>query len=174
MSKITLKKSSIPGKAPSVSDIDYGELAINYADGKLYFKTSSNTIDTFVSSTTAGTQNTFVDIAVPGQTTITAENPTDTLTISSGLGLSITTDPVSNTLTIGNTGVTSLAGLSGDISATEATNAILPDQSNNQNKVLATDGTNTYWSYMQASFSFIDLGLISDTTIVGSQDMGTL
>ena len=41
---IKLKKSSISGRIPSTSDLDYGELAINYADGILYFKNSSNQV----------------------------------------------------------------------------------------------------------------------------------
>lgn len=45
--KIILKKSSVVNRAPQPTDIDYGELAINYADGKLYFKTATNTVDFF-------------------------------------------------------------------------------------------------------------------------------
>jgi hypothetical protein len=41
---IKLKKSSISGRIPSLSDLDYGELAINYTDGVLYYKNSSNAI----------------------------------------------------------------------------------------------------------------------------------
>jgi hypothetical protein len=44
--KISLKRSSIPGKIPVVGDLEYGELALNYADNKLYFKDSTNTIST--------------------------------------------------------------------------------------------------------------------------------
>jgi len=50
MSTIKIKKSSIQGRIPSTSDLDYGELAINIADGKLYFKTSSNEIQYFNAS----------------------------------------------------------------------------------------------------------------------------
>lgn len=42
--KIILKKSSVGAKVPLTTDLDYGELALNYADGKLYFKNSSNAI----------------------------------------------------------------------------------------------------------------------------------
>jgi hypothetical protein len=35
--KITLKKSSVPSKVPLPQDLDFGELAINYTDGKIYF-----------------------------------------------------------------------------------------------------------------------------------------
>lgn len=41
---IKLKKSSIAGRIPSLSDLEFGELAINYADGVLYYKNSSNAI----------------------------------------------------------------------------------------------------------------------------------
>ena len=47
---IKLKKSSVSGKIPLVSDIDYGELAINYADGKLYYKHNDTSIRSFLDS----------------------------------------------------------------------------------------------------------------------------
>ena len=47
---IKLKKSSVGGNAPSAENLDYGELAINYADGKLYYKNSSNQIKNFIDS----------------------------------------------------------------------------------------------------------------------------
>jgi hypothetical protein len=48
--KIILKKSAVASKVPTISDLDYGELALNYADGKLYYKNSNNAIDEFISS----------------------------------------------------------------------------------------------------------------------------
>lgn len=45
--KVLLKKSSVLGKAPTASDLDYGELALNYADGLLYFKNASNIVQSF-------------------------------------------------------------------------------------------------------------------------------
>jgi hypothetical protein len=45
--KVLLKKSSVLGKAPETTDLDYGELALNYADGLLYFKNASNNIQSF-------------------------------------------------------------------------------------------------------------------------------
>lgn len=45
--KVLLKKSSVLGKIPAEADLDYGELALNYADGLLYFKNSSNQILSF-------------------------------------------------------------------------------------------------------------------------------
>jgi len=49
--KIILKKSSVVAKVPVVGDLDYGELALNYADGKLYYKNSNNTVQAFGDTT---------------------------------------------------------------------------------------------------------------------------
>ena len=60
--KVLLKKSSVAAKVPLTTDLDYGELALNYTDEKLYFKNASNVIKSFViagagsvTSITAGT-----------------------------------------------------------------------------------------------------------------------
>jgi hypothetical protein len=61
--KVLLKKSSVPNKVPLVTDLEYGELALNYADGKLYFKTPENEIEyiggdlTELGTVTQGTWN---------------------------------------------------------------------------------------------------------------------
>lgn len=46
---ITIKKSAVTGRVPLAADLTYGELALNYADGLLYFKNSSNAVKSFVS-----------------------------------------------------------------------------------------------------------------------------
>lgn len=50
MAKVLLKKSSVGDNVPGTGDLDYGEVAINYADGRLYYKNSSNVIKSFVDS----------------------------------------------------------------------------------------------------------------------------
>lgn len=47
--KILLKKSSVSNRIPAVGDLTYGELALNYADGTLYYKTVSDAIEPLVS-----------------------------------------------------------------------------------------------------------------------------
>lgn len=42
--KIILKRTSITGKQPLTTDLEYGELAINYADGVLFYKKNTNEI----------------------------------------------------------------------------------------------------------------------------------
>lgn len=48
--RVLLKKSSVSGKVPVPVDLSYGELALNYADGKLYYKDSTNAIKNFSDS----------------------------------------------------------------------------------------------------------------------------
>lgn len=60
--KIVLKKSAVSGKIPNITDLELGEVALNYADGLLYFKNSSNVIKSFQSDlssyvTLTGTQS---------------------------------------------------------------------------------------------------------------------
>lgn len=57
--KVLLKKSSTAAKVPTTSDLDYGELALNYTDGNLYYKNSSNVVRSFGSTSfTRVTSNT--------------------------------------------------------------------------------------------------------------------
>ena len=51
---IKLKRNSTPSAAPS--DLEYGELALNYADGKLYYKNSSDEIASFTAGTSIGNE----------------------------------------------------------------------------------------------------------------------
>ena len=79
--KVLLKKSSVVDKVPVTGDLDYGELALNYADGKLYFKNSSNNIKSFLSSlgyftsissnTTAVSGNSYLADTTAGTFTLT-------------------------------------------------------------------------------------------------------
>ena len=41
---VKLKRSSVLGRVPDSSQLAYGELAINYEDGKLYWKSASNIV----------------------------------------------------------------------------------------------------------------------------------
>ena len=46
MTTIKLKKNSTSGEAPSASDLEVGEVAVNTADGLLYTKHTDNSIKT--------------------------------------------------------------------------------------------------------------------------------
>ncbi len=67
--KLLLKKSSVVAKIPTTADLDYGELALNYADGKLYYKTSGNTIDAFASASASAAVTSVVGLTGDVSTT---------------------------------------------------------------------------------------------------------
>jgi len=56
-SRIILKKSSVENKIPQTSDLEFGELALNFADGRLYFKNTANEIDSFISDSQIDTDD---------------------------------------------------------------------------------------------------------------------
>ena len=68
--QVLLKKSSVTSKVPLVTDLAYGEVALNYTDGKLYYKTASNTIDQFdsISATATLTNKTLTSPVISGGT----------------------------------------------------------------------------------------------------------
>jgi len=53
-----------------------------------------------------GSTNSFATIAIAGQTSVVADNSTDTLTLTGGSGISLTTDAGTDTITITNSGTT--------------------------------------------------------------------
>jgi len=67
--------------------------------------TTSGTYPSFTitNNDRGSSQNIFKNLAVSGQSTIVADNNDDTLTVASGTGISLTTNSVSDTLTITNT-----------------------------------------------------------------------
>lgn len=69
MSRVILKRSSVPSKVPQAADLEYGELAINYADGVAYFKKSDNTIGTLGGSSATSQPHSYTYTATADQTT---------------------------------------------------------------------------------------------------------
>jgi microcystin-dependent protein len=55
---IKIKNSGTSANAPAAASLEYGELALNYADGKLYFKTGTSTVDFLKSNIALGTDTT--------------------------------------------------------------------------------------------------------------------
>ena len=70
-SKIILKKSSVASKVPLATDLDYGELALNYADGKIYYKNAANNISSIYTKESSYAR--YMYTAYEGQTTFDAE-----------------------------------------------------------------------------------------------------
>ena len=50
---VKLKRSNNPGSVPTTGSLEFGELAINYADGKVFFRKSDETVQTVVATNTS-------------------------------------------------------------------------------------------------------------------------
>jgi hypothetical protein len=89
------------------------------AGANITLTTDANNNALTISATTSegggAASNSFSTIAVSGQNNVVADSATDTLTFAAGTGISITTNPSTDTVTITNTasaGVTAFTGLS--------------------------------------------------------------
>lgn len=91
---ILVKRSGVSGNTPSV--LDDGEIALNYADGKIFYKNDINVISSIEN------QNTFSTINVDS-VSIVASSTTDTLSFVSGDNIVISSNAVSKTITINST-----------------------------------------------------------------------
>lgn len=93
---IALKKSSTPSAEPV--NLANGELAINFADGKLFYKNSTGQIVSFTSGS-----NSFGTVNANG-TLIISDTVGDVLTIEAGDNISIVGDAINDKITISATG----------------------------------------------------------------------
>jgi len=121
--KIILKKSSVAAKVPLVGDLEYGELALNYEDGVIHYKNSSNAIVKFldsggtvsaarssVSVTNTGGDGSLTYSASTGVISYTGPSPAEVRThLSAGTGIAYDS----------GTGVISSTGSSGGVTISE-------------------------------------------------------
>ena len=124
---LQLKKSGTTGNVPP--SLTFGELALNYADGKLYYKAANGTI-TYIQSGTP--TDSFATINA-NSSLILATSPTDTLSILPGNNITISACTVSKTITL-------------SVANTITTDAL--NISTNTSNVSLTKGTGiTSWNY---------------------------
>ena len=91
---IQIKKSGITGNVPS--GLSFGEIAINYADGKLYYKSNSG------STTYITNQQSFATIN-SNNSLILATSGSDILNFVTGNNVTISTNTSTKSITIGLT-----------------------------------------------------------------------
>ena len=134
MSQVILKKSSVASKVPLVTDLTFGEVALNYQDGKLYYKKADGTTIGYFSD--AG------GVTYVGTTSISLSRPSAAQTLT-GVSIDGSAGSIVNALTIG----TGLSGTSynGSSAVTIAITNPVPSQTGNSGKYLTTDGTTLSW-----------------------------
>lgn len=94
---IVLKKSGVSGNVPSV--LANGEISINYADGKLFYRAANGTITSISGSSSGGSANSFATINA-NSSLILATSNNDTLSIVPGNNISFTTNTTTKSITI--------------------------------------------------------------------------
>jgi hypothetical protein len=87
---ITLKKSGVSGNAPASGDLSLGEIALNYADGHLYYKSGVSATPAKINAGDADNADT-VDGFHLNQNVLTTSTPTfDKLRLTNGSDASLT------------------------------------------------------------------------------------
>lgn len=103
---IKIRRSGIAGKIPALADLSIGELALNYADAKLYCKQVVNEVETIAEIGSAGADGVTSpatpllmtpqvlnqDVTIPPSTNAAAIGPTFAI----GAGKSLTVSANSN------------------------------------------------------------------------------
>ena len=118
---VKVRRSATPSAIPTVGQLALGEIAVNTYDGKMFIKKDVSGAQTIVEVTAAGGSAPVLSIA--GNTgTDNLTIGTDTLTFTGGTGIaSIVTN---NAVTLSNTGVLSIDGLTGAVTQTNLVNSI--------------------------------------------------
>ena len=122
---ITFKNAT--GTVAFTSDIEtavdgFGNAVTGGTGISAAYASTSNVLT--ISNTDAGSaQNIFKNVVV-GATTIVADQNDDTLTFTAGSGIGLTASATSDTITIDNTGVLSIAGTTDQIIASASTGAV--------------------------------------------------
>jgi hypothetical protein len=160
--KVLLKKSSVAAKVPLPSDLSYGELAVNYADAKLYFKDTVNAIQYFVST---GSTDTLTNktLTSPAITTPTITGLSAFTATTAANAVNITYNPTATTgAALFLTGKDSQGG-TGYFDFLKATNttsgATNPNKSFRLNSTGAIEIVNS--AYTTTIFSLTDAGAVT-------------
>lgn len=157
---IQLKKSGLTGNTPAV--LNSGELAINYADGKLYYKNAVGGI-TYITN-----QQSFATIN-SNSSLILATSGSDTLSIVPGNNISISTNTTTKTITISSTAT---GGGSGAI--TFAANPPASGNTTGDRWVDSGDGTEYTYVNDGTSYQWVDLTTPATASSIGGGSANTI
>lgn len=161
---LQLKKSGVTGNVPN--SLAYGELALNYADGKLFYKASNGSI---ASISTSPATDSFATINA-NSSLILATSPYDTLSIIPGNNITISTDTFNKRITINST-ATGGGGASADQFARDKANSanVLAQAAFDKANTVVTGGTTII-----TGGQYVDYGWVPMTPAPVLFDYGTL
>ena len=97
--------------------------SVSASDGVSATGTGEGAAVALTNTDKGSSQNIFKNIT-DGTTTIVADSNDDTLTVSAGTGISVSANATTDTLTIGNTGVLSVAGTENQIAASTTSGSV--------------------------------------------------
>jgi hypothetical protein len=175
---LQLKKSGVSGNVPP--SLNFGELAINYADGKLFYKHANNSIAS-ISTGTSLTANSFATVN-SNSSLILATSSTDTLSFAAANTIRITTNTTSKVITIGSIALANQTGtfggdltVAGNVITTGSggnitgANVVFANTFNAAVSYIFSDGSvqttaASPVAYTQAAFSAANLSLGINTT----------
>jgi hypothetical protein len=130
---ILLKKSGVPGNVPS--SLTYGELGINYHDGKLFYLNSVGQIVQYQSGS-GGSSDSFATINV-NSTLILATSPTDTLSFVGSNGILVQANTQSKTISVDGNYIITLAQAAFDRANTGSSSSLDQYARNTANTALS-------------------------------------
>jgi hypothetical protein len=134
--------------------------------------TTDPATDSITISSTDTLSNSFSTISVSGHSNVVADSNTDTLTLVASSGIDISTNAITDAITFTNTGVTSVNGLTGSVSAQNILDAVKSlDGPNSGLDADTLDGNDG--SYYQQALGYTPVNKAGDTmtgnlTLVGS------
>ena len=172
---VLIKKSAVPGAVPLAGNLVAGELAINYADGKLYFLGAGNVVTqiagnssmTFSGNVTAGNILTSGLVSATGN--ITGGNIVTSGSAGniSGTGNIIAAGNITGNYFIGNgSQLTGISAGSGNSISNGTSNVVIPTA--NGSIFLSDDGVPNAAVFSNGSFTMAGSFATPKTTIANS------
>lgn len=146
-----LKRSSISGRAPDTSSIDYGELAVNTYDGVIYFKKNDGNGDSVTSIRQVTEYNLAVDntpITNSSSNNLSgvlrdldrAINQNKTFTIGADDSTLVPVGPGESVSFLGGNNIETTSDVEGNITIALNTSYTFPVADGSNGQVLVTDG----------------------------------
>jgi len=173
------KKSSVIGRTPDSSDLEYGELAVNYADGYVYYKASNNEVNRFLDSAVTETliNSKITSALVPGArgaVSVTDNGGDGSLSYSSSTGVITYQGPVKADILahLSAGGDLSFNSTTGQFSVTTYKDADFDTRLATKSTANLTEGSNKYYTQGRVDSAFdVRLGIKSTSNLAEGSNL---